>query len=445
MLNYEIALIAHYTVVPFLLSYWRRFEARISAMHTSMKIVIVAVILVTTLFISNHYTSLTLHLDTEQLPEPTMGTVHIKHSMFIHSAPFSKYLIVHSVHFDNRARNGHDNVTVFLVGANKTIFDSKWIVGCAAGSKVASNFTAHLTITGINVNNWLGPQHFPYKEIIVECYDLPVMEGSPAYVMYKTAADSPVHSAESEHPVYFPAPRVKPTGEHNFTVVTCVKVNDKGATWLPEFVRYQRTIGVDHVHIMMLDTFIKDGGLDKAHLADSYLAQATSEGFVSYNMWIDWYLKNEVFVHSENLRKLDCLYRFRGTYDYAFSLDTDDFFTPRIPGQTNVKDYILKWCYGNSIGSCTFNWIYYFPDKCGVIDNKRPDDGNVTKKLRSFANSSRAKHYKSVHLMSALVDASAHEALCKWCLMPGYRVVNVPPHIAYMAHLRMKAEQHIKC
>ena len=146
MLNYGIALIAHYTVVPFLLSYWTRFDARISAMHTSMKIVIVAVILVTTLFISNHYTSLTLHLDTEQLPEPTMGTVHIKHSMFIHSAPFSKYLKVHSVHFDNRARNGHDNVTVFLVGANKTIFDSKWIVGCAAGSKVASNFTAHLTI-----------------------------------------------------------------------------------------------------------------------------------------------------------------------------------------------------------------------------------------------------------------------------------------------------------
>ena len=417
-------------------------------MHTSMKIVIVAVILITTLlFISNHYTSFTLHLHTEQLPEPSMGTVHTKHSVFIHSAPFSKDLIVHSVHFDNRARNGHDNVTVFLVGANKTIIDSKWIIGCGVGSKVASNFTARFTITGINVNNWLGPRRFPYKEIIVECYDLPVMAGSPAYVMYKTATDSPVYSVESEYPVFVPAPRVKSTGEHNFTVVTCVKVHDKGVTWLPEFVRYQRTLGVDHVHITMLDIFIKDGGL-KAHLADSYLAQATLEGFVSYTMWIDWYggLKNEIYLHSENLRKLDCLYRFRGTYDYAFSLDTDDFFTPRIPGETKVKDYILKWCYGNSIGSCRFNWIYYFPDKCGLIDNKRPDDGNVTKKLRSFANFSHS--YKSVHLTSALVDASFHDATCKWCLMPGYRVVNVPPHIAYMAHLRRNTKEvkkSIKC
>ena len=413
-----------------------------------MKIGIVAVILITTLlFISNRYTYLTLHLDTKQLPLPSMGTVHTKNSVFIHSALFSKDLIVHSVHFDDRARNGHDNVTVFLVGANKTIFDSKWIIGCAVGKAVASKFTARFTAEGILLHNWLGPRPFPYEEIVVECYDLPVMEGSPAYIMYKTAADSPVYSVESEYPVFVPAPRVKPTGDHNFTVVTCVKVHDKGATWLPEFVRYQRTIGVDHVHITMLDTFIRDGGL-KAHLADPSLAQAILEGFISYDIWIEWYegSQKEINLHSENLRKLDCLYRFRGTYDYAFSLDTDDFFTPRIPGQTKVKDYILKLCYGNSIGSCTFRWVYYFPDKCGLIDNKRPDDGNVTKKLRSFTSATHpANKYKSVHLTSALVDASFHDATCKWCLMPGYRVVNVPRHIAYMAHLRKNDNRHVRC
>ena len=315
------------------------------------------------------------------------------------------------------------------------------------GSKVASNFTARFTFVDINMHSYLGPRPFLYEEVVVECYDLPVMEGSPGYVMYKTGNDSPVYSVESEYPVFVPAPRVKPTGDHNFTVVTCVKVHDKGATWLPEFIRYQRTIGVDHVHITMLDTFIKDGGF-KAHLTDPYLAQATLEGFVSYNMWIDWYggSKKEIHLHSENLRKLDCLYRFRGTYDYAFLLDTDGFFTPRIPGQTKVKDYILKLCYGNSIGSCTFRWVYYFPDKCGLIDNKRPDDGNVTKKLRSFTSITHpVNKYKSVHLTSALVDASFHDATCKWCLMPGYRVVNVPRHIAYMAHLRKNDNRHVRC
>ena len=83
--------------------------------------------------------------------------------------------------------------------------------------------------------------------------------------------------------MFVPAPRVKPTGEHNFTVVTCVKVHDKGATWIPEFICYQRTIGVDHVHITVLDTFVKNREF-KAHLADPYLARATLEGFVSYTM-----------------------------------------------------------------------------------------------------------------------------------------------------------------
>ena len=174
-------------------------------------------------------------------------------------------------------------------------------------------------------------------------------------------------------------------------------------------------------------------------LTDSYMAQAVKEGFLSFSMWIEWYdkkPKDEIYLHSEVLRKLDCIYRFRGTYDYAFSLDTDDFFNPRIPGQTKVKDYLLKWCHGNSTGSCTFNWIYYFPGACGLVDNESPDDGNITKKLRSFVT--RISHkYKSVHLTSVLLDATFHDATCKWCLMPGYKVVNVPPHIAYMAHLRM--------
>ena len=367
--------------------------------------------------------------------ENSSGLVHPK---FIHSAPFSKDLIVHSAHFDDRARDGHNNVTMFLIGVKKTIFDSKWIIGCGVGNKEASKFKARFTAEDILMHNWLGPNPFPYEEIIVECYDLPVVKGSSGFVMYKTGRDSPIYIVESEHPVYFPAPRVKPTGEHDFTVVTCSKVHDKGVTWLPEFIRYQRTLGVDHVHVNVLDTFIKDGGL-QALLADLYMGQAVKEGFLSFSMWIEWYdkkPKDEIYLHSEVLRKLDCIYRFRGTYDYAFSLDTDDFFTPRIPGQTKVKDYLLKWCHGNSIGSCTFDWIYYFPGACGLVDNKSPDDGNITKKLRSFVTRTNHK-YKSVHLTSVLLDATFHDATCKWCLMPGYKVVNVPSHIAYMAHLRM--------
>ena len=409
---------------------------------SKMKVAVSAALLV--LLILNFYPYIPSSVCIEQSSQ--LIALNVKHFAFVPSGPLTKNLIVHSAHFDDRARNGHDNVTMLFIGVNKTIFDLKLIVGCGVGSKEASNFTFRFTAEDILMHNWLGPQPFPYEEIVVECYDLPVIAEEQAYVMYKTATDSLVYSVQSEYPVFVPAPRVKPTGKHNFTVVTCTKIHDKGVTWLPEFVRYQKTLGVDHVHINILDTFIKDNGLE-THLKDPYLAQAVLKGFLSFHTWTEWYnnsLKDEIYLHSEVLRKLDCMYRFRGTYDYAFSLDTDDFFTPRIPGQTKVKDYILKWCYGGSVGSCTFKWIYYFPEACGLVDNKRPNDGNITRKLRSFASWSRGK-YKSVHLTSALVDATFHDATCKWCLMPGYKVVHVPSHVAYMAHLRMHSEHKVKC
>ena len=356
-------------------------------------------------------------------------------------------MIVRSVYFDDRARNGHNNVSMFLVAANTTIYDNKWIIGCGVGDKDAVEFKVRFTIEDYLMHSMLRSKHpFPYEEFIVECYDLPVVNGSQAYVMYKTAHNSPVYVVESEKPLFIPAPRITPSGEHNISVITCTKVHDKGITWLPEFVRYQKTIGVDHVHVNILDTFIKDGGL-KAHLMDSNLAQAVKEGYVSFSVWTDWYNQKEIYLWSEILRKLDCIYRFRGTYDYAFSLDTDDFFVPQIPGKTNVKDYILKWCYGNSTGSCSFKWKFYYPGACGLKDEPI-EDGNVTRLVRSYAHKP-IDNTKAVHKTSVLLDASFHDATCKRaphaCLMPGYKVNLIPYHIAYFAHLRMHSRPPTHC
>ena len=385
--------------------------------------------------------------DSRQVNVDYTISQHTAHPLILRSLPISKDVIVHSVYFDDRARNGHVNVSMFLVGANTTIYDNKWIIGCGVGDKDALEFKVRFTAEDYLMHAWLGSDPFQYDEYIVECYDLPVVNGSPAYVMYKTANNSPVYVVESERPLFIPAPRITPSGEHNISVVTCTKVHDKGVTWLPEFVRYQKTIGVDHVHVNILDTFIKDGGL-KAHLMDSNLAQAVKEGFVSFSVWTDWYNPNEVYLWSEVLRKLDCIYRYRGTYDYAFSLDTDDFFNPQIPGKTNVKDFILKWCYGNSTGSCSFAWVYYYPGACGLKD-KPIEDGNVTRVLHSYVRDI-VDHRKSVYKTSVLLDASFHDATCRLakhkCLMPGFTVKEVPLHVAYIAHLRMHAKpSHSKC
>ena len=386
--------------------------------------------------------------DSQQTAElsPDSGQVNIRdvekavaqYTATLPSQPISKDVIAHSVYFDDRARNGHSNVTMFLVVANSTIFDNKWIVGCRVGQKDALEFTIRFTAEDYLIH--IHKHQYPYEEYILECYDLPVVNGSQAFIIYKTAHNSPAYVVESLRPLFSPAPRVTPSGEHNISVVTCTKAYNKGVAWLPEFIRYQKTIGVDHVHVNILDRFIKDGGL-KAHLMKSNLMQAVKEGFVSFSVWPDWYNSRQIYLQYEVLRKLDCIYQFRGTYDYAFPLDTDDFFNPQIPGMTNVKELILKWCYGNSTGSCSFHWVYYFPGACGVKDEP-VDDGNVTRVLRSYTRRVSG-NTKSVHRTSALLDATFHDATCSHaqhaCLMPGYKVNRIPLHIAYVAHLRMHA------
>ena len=364
------------------------------------------------------------------------------------SAPISKDMVVRSAHYEDRERNGHKNMYLFMITANRTIIDSKWIVGCGVNDIVTSNFSVNFTAEDFKMKKFLlSDKPFPYEEILVECYDLPdVKSGSRAFILYKTGKNSSVYLVESERPLKKPAPRVKPSGDYNFTVVTCTKIHNNGASWIKEFIRYQQTIGVDHVHVNILDTFIKDGGM-KWLVSNPFVKEALEHGYLSFDMWTEWYrsaselmrineiMESEVYLHSEMLRKLDCMYQFRGTYDYVFPLDTDDFFTPCIVGRSNIKHYIQEWFSDDRIGSCMLDWIEYYPESCGMKQGPIVD-GNVTSLLISFKHIKRGKNPKSIHKTSALVQSTFHAANCKECLMPGYKVIKVPEHVAYVAHLR---------
>ena len=142
-------------------------------------------------------------------------------------------------------------------------------------------------------------------------------------------------------------------------------------------------------------------------------------------------------VHSEVIRKLECTYRFRGTYDYVMPLDTDDFFVPRVTGKTKLRDYIKVFCYHKPVASCQFVWVWMFPD-CGMKGKLGPDS-NVTNSLKCLAGlpeNPMRMNYKSVHNFTHLLDNGFHDAVCPDCLMKGYETVIVPTHVAYIAHLR---------
>ena len=364
--------------------------------------------------------------------------------------PLSKDVIIRSAYLDDRPRNGHDKIGVFLVAVKQLIIESKLITGCGVGEEVSSNFKVRFLEENRLMHEWLYVHsrlpHFAYEEYILECYDVPMTNRSKAFVLFKTSNHSQIHMATSEFPLMFPAPRVQPNGQgkYDFSVVTCTEAHNKKVAWLREFVRYQKTIGVDHIHINILDTFVNDGGLDTL-LKDSQVAEGVANGYVTMTVWTDMIeTSGKVYSYSAILRKLDCIYRFRGTYDYAFLLDSDDFFNPLIHGKHYLKDYVQNWCRGDkSAGSCYFNWYYYYPDDCGLKEGPA-EDGNLTRLLKSYKRWSN-KHFKSVHLISAVLDAGYHHANCNNCLLPGYRAVHIDPRYAFVAHLRKYAQSPNGC
>ncbi len=179
---------------------------------------------------------------------PQMESKHGKYStieqaQYEFHEPFSKDLIVHDAFFDSRPREGHINLTVILITVNKTILDKGWIVGCGIGGKNCTNVSIYSGLENSLMHKWLGNDSFLYENMRVHCYDMPGTNGSEVHVVCKTGPSSPEIREISQHPLFFPAPRVTPTGKYNFTTVTCSKIHNRKASFIHEFVQYQKTLG----------------------------------------------------------------------------------------------------------------------------------------------------------------------------------------------------------
>ena len=340
----------------------------------------------------------------------------------------SKELFVRSVYFDDRPRDGHKNSSVFLVMALRNIINNSLIVGCQVGRTKAKAFEVTLIGETPFWRSWFD-NSINHEEVIVTCYDLPVKNGSDAYISYRGLIDKAIHLAASERPLMIPTPRLPPVSEeskkYNLTVVTCAKIFST-PPWLEKWLTYQKTIGVDHVHFNAEDSFQKTGEMDKP-----YIVEALNSGFLSINIWVEWLNVKEVWYHNQGLMYEDCAYRFRGTYDYMVLLDTDDFFTPRVSGENKIHYYIHKYCSAPAIGSCKLKWIEYYPDHYGLT-NASDADGNMTRRLGNYS------HYiqdnpKSLHKTKVVLDAATHYAIK---MVNGYRIERVPQGAAYVAHVR---------
>ena len=336
-------------------------------------------------------------------------------------------LIVRAAYFDDRPRGNHRNSTVILIEVRISILKQNLIIGCAVGEHAITNrdkFGVHK----LRLTRWVHSHHpeLSHDTVFVDCFDLPVQNGSRAFVLYKRSNDNTITCVESERPLMIPAPSRAPAKDHKFSVALCCAPVYGRPPLLTEWLRYQKTLAFDHVHLIAEDSFVKAGGLENKELK-----QGIQEGFVSVDVWKSWLKRRQVYYHSQVLAHEDCIYRLRGTYDYVMLLDADEFFIPRVVNKKGIHYYVKRCCSYRRCGSCHFHEFMYYPD-CGM-KGKVGKDGNITSKLVSYKFLDQAAQGKSVHRSTAIVETGCQRGNE---YTKGYKSVEFPQYLAYVAHVR---------
>ena len=372
------------------------------------------------------------------------SNINFEQNPLLPSSPLSKELVVYTSFLYSSSDNG--SFVIFLIGASQRVYKSRSIVGCGVGKNIATRFKVRYIYEDIRLYRWLRKLHRPkqqYQQLAVECYGIDIEDKDPSFLLFHNSTLNLTVMVHSDQPMVVPAPRVPPKYDSNVTSVVCTKALSRGVSWLPEFLRYQKTLGVDHVHVAILDTFIKDQGFRDILANDSFFMRGVKEGFITVQVWKEWYQKDEWFYYGNILMYLDCIYRYRGTYDFVSLLDTDDFFTIRVPN-LSYNDFLVKYCYKEGIGSCSLKWEFYYPGICGMKKDVG-EDGNVTASMiPHMPTLEQRTNHKPIHLTKAIRDSSFHDASCSECLLKGYRAIIIPENIAYVAHNRLHVNKSKK-
>ena len=243
---------------------------------------------------------------------------------------------------------------------------------------------------------WIHDRH-PEINHDMACFGLPAntSSGAGVFLWYRVKDGGDLYRVESEQPYFAPVTNEK---QNESSIVVCMAVLRDNPPYIKEFLRYYKHLGVDHVYMMADESFVLSGVLN----GYKFVQELLKGGFVSFSSWLT---KDIIYGRSHMLAYANCIYRFQGTYDYAFFVDSDDHFIPLDPKQKKLDYYIKRYCTG---GACTFQWTQYFPD-CGQDWSRLGPDGKVTNTLLSHAHKYHiSKRGESIYRISVALDAGIH-------------------------------------
>ncbi|CAI8024867.1 hypothetical protein GBAR_LOCUS14403 [Geodia barretti] len=333
---------------------------------------------------------------------------------------------IRAVYLDRRPRNGFNYASVFLVEIHRELAKKGGgIVAC--GTSEAVSKALEIRVAG-NMK-WVHQTHteINHDVAMIDCFGLPAntSSGARVFLWYRIKDGGDLYRVESEQTYFIPLEK-DARDQNKLKTVVCMAVLYSNPPYMRQFLRYYKHLGVDHIYILAEDSFIRSGVLE----TDKFTEEALRDGFISYSVWHNWLSSREVYYHSQMLAYENCIYRFQGTYDYAFFVDSDDHFIPLVPDQKKLDYYIKSYC---TNGACSFLWKEYFTD-CGQDWSRLGPHGNVTNTLLSHTHVIRGKgEEKSLYRISAALDAGIHSPRQ---LMKGHGSKTVPLKVAYVAHVR---------
>ncbi len=326
--------------------------------------------------------------------------------------------VVRSAFVDTRPRNGYKNSTVIFAEVSKNVLKFGLILGCGVDTIYAEAYKVE-SLYSLYV--WWNYGHLTHEDIMITCYDLKAHENSTSFIAYHPATNSINISIVTVEITYSPIRK-----DSKSRTVVCTLAFGK-PPWLKEWLLYQKTIGVDLVHMYVEETFLNDNENQKI-----------IKDFVGKGLQVDYrktyFNSTQIYYYSQFLIYNDCLYRYQGVYEYALFLDTDDFFIPRLPNKTSVLYYLNRFLPKENQATVTFHWLTLFPD-CGLTQPKASaKDGNVTQllKVKQYSDTSNFKFACRPHLITLV---SVHTALAY--TKTAIAVPTANSKIAYVGHFRL--------
>ena len=334
----------------------------------------------------------------------------------------SVYVVPRRAYIDNRLAHEKPKNTLRIL-AEVHDYAVKSVVACELNGFVSTSIRVIKESTG-----WVRSHYpsFTHCGMLVQCVGLPeisFVNGTFPNLIYKMYKETFYSVVRSEKPLILDSIETDTT-KIKGTVVLCAMMYghpEKFNHWLT----YQKTIGVDKVHLSVEHDF-----MNNATQLYPFLNESLMKGFVDIEVWED-IVGKRIYYYGKIIKYQDCIFRHMNRFEYLFVYDYDDYFNPMLPDHKDVHYYLNKFFAKSNIGTVHMTWHQM---KCAPIEEKCKtlQDGNLTSVL-SGPQWYRRSEAKCAHRLKAVVFLHSHSSLV---LLSGYLRSTASDKLAYVAHNR---------